>query len=206
MRRLLIVALIVLAIAGIAVLYIAFRGVGISSDPETPTLARTTQTPGDPSPTLDPIPADWVSYTSEVYDFMLRYPPEFEQDTTSEGERFYRLGSTQVTGTELFDGISVVISSGETGTTDFRSFVETRFQELQDDTTQPKMSDIQPVSIAQKEGFSFEMDHLGKRTMIYLPREGERYVLIIDSTVEPTNRPQTYKDVVSMMLSTLIYE
>lgn len=198
--------MIVLAIAFIAGMYITYRqnNPQNTADPYTASNASTTTPTVEDTP--DPIPSDWLSYTSEKYNFMIRYPSDFEHDTTSEGERFFKLGETQTTGTELFDGISVIINSGKTNNEDFRMFVEKQYDSMKNDPTQAGMGEIESITVAGKEGYAYTVKSLGKRFVIYLPRGRDQYIRIINGTVEPSNRPQTYQRTVDMMLSSLIYE
>lgn len=171
---------------------------------QIPTLVPTdiVNSPTDPVPQT-PAPGDWKTYTSQQYDFSIRYPTDVTHQTTSEGERFHKLGPTQSDGTELYDGISVMIKTGSLGGKPFAQFVNDRYEEIKNDSVGARMGDKHPVTIAGKPGIAFTVSTLGERTNIYLPKDEGMYYEIINGTVEPQNRPQTFQGIVNAMLSTL---
>lgn len=207
MRRVFLIPLVLFVIILTAGVYFLNRNNSAITDAD-PRTSLPTGTSESPSPTsgVQNIPENWQSYTSEEFDFMIRYPSDVQHETTEEGERFSKLGPTQATGTELFDGISVVITSGNLGEDDFETFVQKKYTELKNDPVQPRLGEMSEITLAGKNGFAFTVDAIGVRTQIYLPKGDDTYLEIINSTVEPTNREQTFQKTVDTMLSSLIYE
>lgn len=155
-------------------------------------------------PSIDvSVPGNWVPFTSEKYGFFIRYPLDVNHQTTQEGEQFYKLGPSQSQGTELYDGISVGIKSGSISGKSFEDFVKQKHIDMKNDPLQPQVGDINQVAIGGIQGFSFRVSSIGDSTFIYLPKGEREYFEIINGTVEPTNREQTFQKTVEQMLSTL---
>ncbi|RJR26790.1 hypothetical protein C4561_03340 [candidate division WWE3 bacterium] len=180
--------------------YTGGDSVGVSAlDPRVAHQVISTFKPGVP------IETGWKQLNSSVYGFTILYPEDLDHQTTTEGERFLKVGPTQSLGTELFDGISLVIRSGyfESGT--FEDLVAAKYDEIKNDQTQPQLGEKKQISIAGKEGYIFSVSGLGEWTQTYLPKGNNEYIEIINNTVEPSNREQTYKKIVDKMLDTLAY-
>lgn len=209
MKRYLILILIGIAIllAVLAFVMNKDRNTSMNSDPLAGS-ALPTEAVDNPTPTNapEPVPANWETYTSSEYGFLIKHPKDVKQETTSEGEQFSKMGPTQTTGTELFDGISVVITSGNLGEDDFEEFVSKKYDEIKNDPIQPQVGERMSVTIAGKSGYALRVKSIGDSTRIYLPKGDSEYLEIINSTVEPTNREQTFQKTVDTMLSSLIYE
>ncbi len=174
-------------------------------NPMTPLPVDQSGTPS-PMPPVPVVPEDWESYSSEAYNFIIRYPEEVTHETTTEGEHFFQLGPSQAEGTELYDGISVHISAGSLGDREFDMFVAEKHMQIKNDPTTTHIDELKKIMIAGKNGYAFTTNAIGNRRYIYLPKEGNAYLEIIDGTVEPTNRKQTFKKTVETMLSSLLFE
>jgi hypothetical protein len=162
----------------------------------TPTTSQTQDT--TPSPD---IPDNWITYTSD--DFTLRHPSTVKAEATQEGTRFLELGPTQSLGTELFDGLSMLFTTGSQGNQSFEAFTKSEYDKSKNDPTTMSISDLRPVTIAGINGFSYEVSSLGDATVIYLPKGQNEYMRIINNTVEPQNSTKNFKEVSQQMLSTL---
>ena len=200
MKRILVMIVIIIAIAASAFLLL----------PKDKTTNQTPVTNQNITPTtvilpsIDvSVPENWVPFTSQQYGFSIQYPLDMTHQTTSEGERFYKLGDTQSTGTELYDGISVMIKSGDLGGQTLADFVRNKHTETKKDQLQPEVGEIKQVSIAGLAGFSFRVRSIGDGTFIYLPKGNNEYLEIVNGTVEPAQREQTFQKIVDQMLSTL---
>lgn len=173
------------------------------ADPTTPLPAETTSTISPTSP-VPVIPEEWEAFNSVKYDFVIRYPSDVNHDTTAEGERFFKTGPTQSLGTELYDGISVTIYSEGLGDDTFDTFVQSKFKEMRNDPVNSQVSEIRKITIAGKNGYAFDVQSLGDSTHMFLPKENDEYLAIVDGTVEPTNRKQIYRTIVDRMLSSIL--
>lgn len=171
-----------------------------------PPTSATTPTLNPSGPKISPlptIPASWKTFTSMSYGFSIKYPADIKHDITSEGERFYKLGPSQATGTELYDGISVVIRAGSLQGKPFKEWVDQKYLEFKTDPVRPEVGDQKPITIAGMQGVSFTVSSLGDRTMMYLPKGTDQFLEITNSTVEPQDREQTFQKTVDLMLSSL---
>lgn len=173
---------------------------------QVPSSTRQIVSSPEASPLPTPkVPTSWKTYTSEVYNFSIRYPEDIIHDTNSEGERFYKHGPSQSQGTELYDGILVLIRSGSLENIPFAMWVERKYEEVKNDPLQPRMGEKKSVTIAGKQGFIFTVSTLGERAVIYLPKGDNEYLEINNGTVEPQDREQTFQKTVDLMLSTITY-
>lgn len=163
-----------------------------------PVLATITTTP-------DAIPASWERYTSSEYGFTISFPPDVTHDTTTEGERFYKLGKSQSQGTELYDGIRIVIKSGSLGKKPFAEWVNQTYENTKNDPVQPRMGEKKPITLAGKQGITYTVSSLGDATMIYLPKGTDEYLEITNGTVEPADSTQGLQKTAALILSSLRY-
>lgn len=200
MKKILILIVIIFVIAAIAFLLVPKNETTNQTPVTSQNIAPTTVI----LPSIDvSVPENWVPFTSQQYGFSIQYPLDVTHQSTSEGERFYKLGDTQSTGTELYDGISVMIKSGDLGGQTLADFVRKKHADTKNDQLQPEVGEIKQVSIAGLAGFSFRVRSIGDGTFIYLPKGSDGYLELVNGTVEPANREQTFQKIVDQMLSTL---
>jgi len=171
-----------------------------------PTKPQNLDTVTAASKAADTIPTSWNTYTSTEYRFSISYPSSVLHATTQEGERFYQLGASQSQGTELYDGISVVIRSGSLSGKSFAQWVDENYADIKNDPVQPRVGEKKPVVIAGKEGIAFTVSSLGDRVMIYLPKGNNQFLEISNGTVEPADSQQGFQKTVDQMLSSITYE
>jgi hypothetical protein len=195
MKIVIVIALVVLGIGA----YMA------SLDRQMP--RETPVVPPLPIPTtaeVTTIPADWQTYTSKQYGFTISYPSDVTHESLEDGERFIKLGPSQSQGTELYDGINIVIKSGTYQQASFKEFVAQTYQETKNDPIISEVSDIRDTEIAGIYGSAYDVSSLGNWTVIFLPAGSGRYVEITDMTVEPTNREQTFRKTTDSILATIV--
>lgn len=179
----------------------------IKKIPDSLPLASVTPSPAvspSPAPEVN-IPDDWSTYTSTKYGFSLRYPSDVRHDLTTDGERFYKLGETQSEGTELYDGISVIIRSGSLGEQDFATFVDKAHTDIASDPVAPEVGEPYPVTIAGIKGIAFTVRSVGERTQLYLDKGNGEYLEILNGTVEPAGGNQMLKATADKMISSIRY-
>lgn len=170
------------------------------------------QTPNSPSPTLlapkpspqktpIPVPEDWETFNSETYGISLRHPKDFTVEETQEGVRIVKLGQTQSLGTELYDGISVLIRTGTLDNQTLEEFVDTNIQETKDQPINATVSSKEKVRLLELDGFTYHVSSLGEATYTLLPIGTGRYLEIINSTVDPSD--MGYQKTVDIIISSL---
>lgn len=148
------------------------------------------------------VPVGWRLYTSKN-GYTLNYPPDLTIETTPEGERFYKLGPTQSTGTELYDGISFLIRTGDLAGLTLRQLADQKHQQNQDAPTTQEITDVKPITYGPHQGYQFRVNSLGEGDYIYLVGPNAQYLEIINLTVEPANREQTFQGIVETMFSSI---
>ncbi len=158
-----------------------------------------------PSPTSLIIPSDWVPFSSKKYGYTLRHPKGIKTETTSEGDSFLQLGPTQSIGTELYDGISVAIKSSKLNKETLQQIATKRRLEISQEPTTQSISQLEAVSYATASGFLFRTSSLGEAEFIYMQKSPTEYLEIINATVEPKNRDQTFQNIVTAMISSITF-
>lgn len=169
-----------------------------------PVSISETPTPSVPPAAVE-IPPDWKTFVSTKFGFTISHPGDVTVSTMDEGERFLKLGPSQSTGTELYDGILVIIKSGSLKGMSLRDFAQKEHKLIEENPVEPTVTEISPITIAGLSGWAYNVDSLGERRVIFLPIGTGEYLEINDGTVEPANREQTFEKNVSQMLSTLQY-
>lgn len=175
----------------------------------TPIYTQTTVSPEVTTAASSPaatIPSSWKTYTSGAFGFSIKYPPDMQHDTQAgQEERFYKHGASQSQGTEMYDGILVLIKSGSLSGKSFDAWVNQKYEDTKNDPVQPRVGPKIPVTIAGKQGMSFRVSSLGDRNAIYLPKGTDQYLEILDVTVEPQGSTQGFQKIVDQMLSSITY-
>lgn len=153
--------------------------------------------------TVNGIPSFWHLYRSETNGFMIKHPLDVTAEVTSTGDHFYKLGATQSMGTELYDGISLLITSGRMDGKNLKEFVFHEYLIAKKDPQTETITEIKPVTIGAKEGFVYKIKNPSEKEVIYLPRENNKYLIITNSTKTPDNQSRNYNEVVTQMLSSI---
>lgn len=167
------------------------------------TAATPTNLPPSPPSDIVTVPQDWKTVTSQTYGFSLSHPSDVTHDTISEGERFYKLGPSQKGQTEMYDGINLLIKSGNLEGKSFAVLTQEKYTAAQREPAHSQVGPKTPITIATIQGVSFRVSGLGDWTAIYLPKGKDQYLEIINGTVEPTNREPILQKTVDIMLSSL---
>jgi hypothetical protein len=147
------------------------------------------------------VPDDWQTLVSEEHTFSIQHPPTIQVDRLEDGVRFFQLGPTQQEGTEVYDALALTFSSGSLMGTPLQLHAELRHEESRRNPIIESVGSIMPVVINEYPGYWYTIRSLGTFTQTYLPNGTNRYLLITDGTVDPTN--QGFEEMVNMMLSTL---
>lgn len=150
------------------------------------------------------IPADWKLFTSD-YGYSLKYPTDIKTDTMAEGDRFYKLGPTQSAGTELYDGISLLIKSADLADLSLDQLVDQKYKQLKSEETTREITPIQEKKIGNHTVKSFHHTAFGDGEYIYIQMPNKQYLEIINMTVEPQNREQTFQAIVEKMIASITF-
>ncbi len=194
--------MIFLLIAGIAVL--GLTGVIDLSYPRVISPTPPAEiTPADlsPSPTPNPEIEGWETFSSEEIGFSIEYPSDINISRMEDTVVMTKQGPTQRQNTEFYDGISLSFSSGPLGERSLREFAEEEAIGYRQQPVVDEVSNLRFVTINDISGYSFDVVSLGERTYIYLPQGEDRYLQIINATVDPAN--QGFSETVNLMFSTL---
>lgn len=146
-------------------------------------------------------PENWRTF--ENNNFSIKYPPDMQVRQNQNGSvAFIKLGPTQTSGTEIFDGISMTIDSGNIlSGQNFRQFVESERQQMIDEPANQNVGQLNQTTVAREEGYTFTSTGLGEFTHIFLPKGESQYVYIYMLVEDPEN--QGFQKTVDQMLSTL---
>ncbi len=157
-----------------------------------------------PSAKSQDVPQNWQSYVSKTHDFTIRMPADITVQTTSEGEHFFKLGPTQSAGTELYDGISILVRRGilEENQT-LEQLAKIKHQQAKDEPTTNNITQLQPVIYGPLAGYQFRKSSLGEADFIYFQKSKTEFIEVINNTVEPANRDQTFQATAKLMISAL---
>lgn len=152
-------------------------------------------------PTPTPIPEDWETFKSEDFGISIRHPKDFEASETQEGVRIVKLGPTQSQGTELYDGISLLLKTGILENQNLEEFVDAEIAETKAQPINAKVSEKREVQVLELPGFSYDVSSLGDARYIFLPKGPGGYLEIINSTIDPSNLG--YQKTVDLIISSI---
>ena len=151
------------------------------------------------------IPADWKLSNSSKYGYSIRFPKNMQSDTTSEGDRYYFMGPTQSLGTELYDGISLLIKSHRYNGKTIKEVATERHDIMEKEETTKSITSVSEVGYRSVFGYKFRREALGDADFIYIPMNKDEYLEVINMTVEPENAKNDppYTQIVEQMISSI---
>lgn len=159
--------------------------------------------PGESPQPATNIPKDWVPFTSEKYEYTIKHPADMQKDTGPEGDRFFKHGPTQSLGTELYDGIILMVKSGPLEGKTIEQLAQTKHQELKNAETTQSVSDIITKSYGPNTAYQFHLTSIGDGDYIYLQKSPTEYLEVINMTVEPAQREPAFQQTAETMISSL---
>ncbi len=144
------------------------------------------------------IPESWKTYFGNGLGFEMKVPSDMEIDHFEDEVRFQFRGPTQEAGTELYDGISIVVNkiSIKEGQT-IKNAAEEMFQE--DEKLGEINIGLHAVNFAGSEGYAHTSTTLGQNNKIIIPSGGEALVI---SYMAPDPTGQGFSKTTSKILST----
>ena len=174
----------------------------------TPVVSTSPLSSASASPSASPvvlkeIPVSWKTFQSETYGYSIRYPEDVKAEKTTEGDRFLKTGPTQSLGTELYDGIVFTIKTGNLENRSLEQLAKQRHGETAKEETTRSITELTPATFGTHQGYSFRRTGLGDGQFIYLLGKDGKYFEIINMTVEPTNRAQTFQNIVDLMIMSI---
>jgi hypothetical protein len=171
-------------------------------------------TPEVATPTPDQT-TDWETYTNEEYGYSIKYPQEFEKRESVSLEQgtlaevvFSFLGPTQAASgrleTELFDGLSVRVSVRDETPENLDEYAQNmRDKDAQatlDLTPEGTVSQLEKITVAQKQGWTYTVEGYGNAKVILLP--GKNIIQITAGYAGSEGMVQGYLETYDLMLST----
>ena len=197
-----IIAVIVIIIAGTVYLLSNSQKQAINSNTQ-PVNSTTSTTQTENNSQLSELSDDWQTYTSNEWGFSINHPADVKIELTQNGVHFLNLGDTQATGTELFDGLSLLIFSAKLPNKTFDEFVKQEYQKIKNEPVYESVSELQSAQVSTYSGYKFIATGIGTSTTYFLKNGPDGFIKIIDMTVEPSNKPRDFHKTVEQMLNTL---
>lgn len=155
-----------------------------------------------PTPSVQNVSTDWQTYSSPTLGFSLQHPKDMKIYPQQGGAvLFVKLGPTQVENTELFDGISLIFDVGDLGTNTLQQAAQQKLTEIKNEPITETVGTMEEVIVGKYAGYKFMVKDLGERTYTYLPKGDSEYLVIIDSSVDPSSLG--FNQTIYQMFSTL---
>lgn len=142
------------------------------------------------SPTPIPPPGaeieeGWVEFDDNSTGFTFQYPDDAQIRRENEYVGVVMLGPTQSEGTELYDGLAVLLA---TYPLNGKTLAEAAQVEQAREDPIVEVNEITPITYAGKSGFAYQATSLGTRQVIILPLTNDLYLKVINSTIDPTGK------------------
>lgn len=121
--------------------------------------------------------------------FTLRYPDSYTLNERPAGTYILtRVGPTQAVGSELFDGVAVIIRWHNLQGRTLENFVDHQIAAAGLDGVSVVARGKQPVTIGQYQGYSYVLEGLGTYTKNFIMKDSSHRTLELEYLVEdPTN-------------------
>ena len=134
------------------------------------------------------------------YSFTVEYPNDI--NTKQENRYLYitKLGPTQKTDTEIYDGIYLIFSEESLGDLTLLEYATQKVEASRKESIAIILKELEPITINNCHGYSYTAEGLGIYKYIYLASEDGQVVEIINGTIDPTN--QDFQQTVDQILST----
>lgn len=127
---------------------------------------------------------DWKEYTSSVFDYTIKYPPNGNIDNpTSDGSDVLKVPANNVD-----EGVKLTFKSGTFQGSDFASFTNSVLAELKNNPVVKFSSDIRSVDLAGLSGYQFDITTDQTITYTFLQTGSNEYFEIINETKDPNNK------------------
>ena len=188
---------ILLIVIALGVFYFIFR-------PQTPDYSsRLKETVQLQKEEVVTTPRDWPVYSSSQYKLTFKHPPDITPTIDIDNQNMVAIvkkGPSQKEGTELYDGLSLKISSQKLPKE--KTFKEDAQEAEQQSTENGTITKtLKSTTIAQLNGYTYSARGLGEHKYIFLPQGETNYLLIIDSTTDPSS--QGFEKTVNQILSSI---
>lgn len=193
-KVILVVVILFLFSAGSVYFYNTFKPQTKSSIAPSPTI-NTTQ--------LSELTDEWRTYISPEWGFSINHPFDVKAELKQDGVHFLKLGPSQSTGTELFDGLSLLVYSAELPDLKFDKFVQLEHLKIKNEPAYETVSDLKSTQVANFSGYNFTATGLGTSTTYFLKTDSNKFIKITDMTVEPEKAGRDFHKTVKQMLNTL---
>lgn len=136
-----------------------------------------------------PIASAETQKTLQGRGFTLRYPDTYTINEEPAGTFILtRVGPTQTLGTELYDGVALIIRWHELQGRTLENFVDQQIAAAGLDGISVIARGKQPITVSEYDGFSYVLDGLGTYTKNFIMKDSANRALQLEYLVEdPTN-------------------
>lgn len=135
--------------------------------------------------------ANWKTYTNTQQSFTIKYPNGVEiEEENGGGVLLILLGPTQKRGAGFYDGIFLRFKSNSLKDKNINQVADEELQKEKDtfDTNGHVIENTKQVTLAGISGYTYTIANVGIHTFTYLPNKSGGYVIILNSTVDPTGK------------------
>lgn len=195
----LIIAVVMVVFAGSLFVFNKINDQQVNSNTQTVNASAQTVTANNTQ--LSELPEGWRTYTSPEWGFSINHPSDVKIDLTQNGVHFLKLGETQAIGTELFDGLSLLVFSAQLHNKTFEDFVQQEYNKVKSEPVYESVTQLQDTQVANYSGFKYTATGIGTSTTYLLKNGNDGYIKIIDMTVEPSNANRDFHKTVNLMLN-----
>lgn len=140
-----------------------------------------------PSQTSQPIdtPAGWQHLVSTTNNISLSYPQDARVEDSPGSINISIYGPTQKDGTELFDGISLTISTLPLNGSKLESAANNQWQNNSQTPKTGTVSQLQKINYADKDGFKYTLSNFSQNDIYILPLTQDLYLNVTEIILDP---------------------
>jgi len=151
------------------------------------------------------IPADWKTILSSSYNYSIRIPRFIQNESSSDGDKFYFLGPNQSLGTEMSDGISVLIKAERLNGKTLQVIAKEQQALSAKAETTESVTAVKAAEYGELKGFQYTTTALGTFNSIYIPQSAETYLKIISIVEIPEVGSSSYQDTVNKIIASISF-
>jgi hypothetical protein len=140
--------------------------------------------------------------TLQTTSFTLRYPEDFRIEEEGSSYILTKAGPTQRAGTELYDGVAIIINWHDLDGASLSEYVDQHLAATKNDGISTVVRGKEPITIGQYQGYSYVIEGLGQFTKNFIVKEGSNQALQIEYLVADDNN-QGYQRVVDQVLASI---
>lgn len=150
---------------------------------------------------------NWKTYTNSKQGFTIKYPNGAEIKVENDGNVLLTLsGPTQKSGADFYDGIFLRFNFNALIGKNIKQVADEELQKAKNtfDTYGDVIEDTKQFTLTGINGYTYTIANVGIHTFIYLPNNSGGYVVIINSTSDPTGKG--FQNSANQILSTFRFD